>query len=248
MQYIITEDEVSGLKLWKKIGDFFKKKYGVKVHVDTSRGNKNLCDKIKSLNITKKDKLLIALDDLGKETETIYTQIENYCEALGIEYQFTEYYSIEEAFISYTGWQKRGVNWQNSAKNKDCCNAFKAIQQAINNGIIAYEPSKMDGCLNFINSHLLTQSTKEEILTAVLSEYTKHSMYRVISKEISDCWLSDCCHDKPKIKQSCYYGKLNAAINKSELLKDKFKDLNQNSIFGVEFKKLYIMINTNKSI
>lgn len=232
MKYVITEDSNSGYKVWVAIA----KCLNTSVIVKSSDGNKNLTKKLSDLPLARGDSVLVALDRVGFAIDSIMTSIINYCRTLGVKIEFTEYYCIEEVFVSYKNWNTRGFNLPTVADS--CGLAFETINTYINNNK-KYSPLKMRECQGFILSYRLRGKTKEHILAVLLQQYTRRSTYRVGRKTISNCWLVGCCPDSMdnSVKSLCAANS-NININRHETLGAKIEDLCRNSILRKEMGKL----------
>lgn len=230
MNYIITEDKKSGYQFWSAVARTVINRQWVTI---SSAGKNNIYNTIRELNLSQNDRILVALDRV-EGIEDIIDILLKFCNAIGVSIQFTSYYYIEEMFISYRNWHKRGFNLPSTGSDID--RAFKAVQDGIHNKGI-YNPLKIKECQSFINKFSLQHSTKEHILTILLQQYTLKSTYRIGTKSISKCWLHDCCIEKidSPVRKLC---NINKNINKAEKLSHKIKDLYENSILSREIHKL----------
>lgn len=232
MRYIVTEDAKSGFQFWKALAHCIDKD----IVVICGRGNKGMLNAVKGLPLKPNDYLLVALDRIGDAVEDILTGIIKYCNFKKVIVEFTEYYCLEEVFISYTGWGKRGINLPK--EGSECDLAFNALRHCINADLL-YNPLEIDACQKFINMFSLQRATKEHILTILLQQYTRKSTYRIGKKSISSCWITDCCPmlaDNPVVKLC----NVNTNINKQETLRSKMKDLCNHSSIKKDVKKLCV--------
>jgi hypothetical protein len=237
MNYVVTEDKKSGFYIWNAI----IKSASKNVSVVSAGGKDQLYYKVRGLPLKQGDAVLIAIDDIGESVRHIMVNIREYCTGCGVRVDFTAYYCIEEAMISYSKWVYRcpNVPTANSTNTRDmqCYNAFSAIRRCIINGI-AYDPLDMAECKEFIRDYKLFKSTKEEILAKVLGVYTKNNNYWVGSnKDISKCWLASCCNNDD-VRKAKYFCSNNKNINKSETLKEKMVDLCSKSMLYREVHKI----------
>ena len=256
MVYIVTEDEKSGYLLWSAIADVINSKSNKKlVSVEHADGNHNLYNTVIDIQINTGDKILVAIDNIGDVVAKEVQNIRIYCKRCGIYCDFTDYYSIEEVFISYSDWAKRSAklpthsNGKNAVKESECYKAYWAIYTQIKNGI-EYNPCSMAECQDFVariprkivqinGKNRKAYITKEKVLTHLIAEYTNHSIYKIGHKTISDCWLNDCClHKNQDLKDNCQYNNRNSHINKQESLDSKLGDLAKNSILQNEILKI----------
>lgn len=237
MNYILTEDEQSGLKFWEAV----VRAVNADIKVDTSAGKDKMFKKLKELNLSKGDNVLIAIDNIGDAVANEISNIINYCKMMQIRVEFTDYYCIEEMFISYTKWNTRckeepdsnGVN----IEERNCYNAFKAIQDCIKQNK-EYNPILMPQCKAFLIDQNIQNKSKEHILSKLLSKYTAKSVYGLRVKKISECWLNDCCYINNESDGKKYFCNQHKYINQKETLKEKIKDLGYNSILYIELHKI----------
>lgn len=224
MFYIITEDEKAGLMFYKKFNEIILQGKAI---VDTSKGCKNLINKLIQVGPSKDDKILIALDHVNSIDiiETI-REIKRWNEE-GYQIHYTKYYCMEEIFLSFKYLQKwhMGISHQNM-------DMLDFIQTCINNNKDYFEEPN-PALKELIEGY--KSSNREHFASTFLLRITKRSNFKISKVKVGDCWLTDCCSNLlPYI--ACYLKQDNNYLSvEQKLLSIYNNSILQNAIALNEF-------------
>ena len=107
MFVILCEDSEMGKDFWGKINRFC---LDGKAKLVTASGVDNMHSKVKTIPLTSEDNVLFAIDNIGDEkVRGILSALETDATERGYKYQITQYYCIEEVFLSFcyfADWMK----------------------------------------------------------------------------------------------------------------------------------------------
>lgn len=261
MIWLVTEDSNSARDFWIKALDTFVGTTGYTVNTLNNNngvitaGNKTLNGQINNVlkQVKENDILFVAFDNIEDKKEFVVSDfIRNTvhtCKKHNISFWCTKYYCFEEMYISYLEVERLYT------LNKRCdLSILKSLQYTRNcimQGVNYYDKQR-DEVRHIISISSDANKNREHFANVLLGEVTRGLGYgfwfskerKHISK--SECWTVDCSkiqnnmniYQKEKICDTqCNY------CCKNKLAKDKFLDLEENSLmklFNKRFEDLSI--------
>ena len=188
MLVILCEDSAMGREFWNTINEYCLDN---KAKVLTSKGVDNMSQKIKSVTLSKNDKVVFAIDNIGDEkVRDILRSLKEDAKRRGYSFKISQYYCIEEVFLSFryfADWMKLPDEVRRAIWNP----IFEFIT-----GVSSFDYSKDDG----FRSLFPKDNNREQLANSYLNKLTYNradglsnaDRFWVHKDAYGSCWYVDC--------------------------------------------------------
>lgn len=239
MLHIVCEDKTVGFEFWQTIN-----KIGLngKAHMVTAKGKDNIVRTIRELSKRKDkfalhsgDTVFVAFDSVSSEfTDDIDSMVGADAIKIGYKYILSNYYCIEEVFLSFTEihkWlnldgirHKDGIRVQRkyNGNSRKCCKYLKEVQRFIytnNVGMDYFSKSSTVG--KWYRTLYPEANTREQMSKKILHTISAATRkgFRVSDRKFGVCWFENCSNFNFQMcsHNDCYLYYLAKCKNKDKI-------------------------------